>query len=470
MISGFRQEIDNWMASHPLKSKEDVDEMQQVIKHLAATISREDAQQYLPALQDRVKLIQADHPLINEMQTIQESLISNDAKTILDLPLEVIILIFQQVEPLEARKNLSSVNQAFLKVLNQPIIAAKLLEKHGNQMPVDLIIQLALSAGPYLKNLNLSATDVTDQHLIQLAASKNIKNLILDLSSCLNITDEGVKNLVNISSLNISDCYKISDEGIKGLTNLRFINISGCPRLTEDAIKDLINLEGLKAIKTFSVTRDLTSVLNKLTKLTSLAIGPNNEIIDIEGLTNLQSLTLDSCRNFIGSSLKNLAQLTTFSAIYCNDITDEVIQNLTRLENLDVNFCRQLTDKAIKGLINLRSLNISECSQLTNAAIENLVNLKKLNIKSCSRLTDNAIKNLVNLEELNTSYNPNLTDQAFLSLSKLHTLDISNCYRLSPKAIMPLKHLKYLTARFCSNLFSPEFRNFCLNAGIELKK
>src|SRR3972149_9558051 len=67
----------------------------------------------------------------------------------------------------------------------------------------------------------------------------------LNVSSNENITNNGIKDLINLQKLNISGNKKITDNGIKNLYNLRKLNVSGNKKITDDGIKNLTNLQEL---------------------------------------------------------------------------------------------------------------------------------------------------------------------------------------------------------------------------------
>ena len=75
MISGFGREMTQWITEHPLKTSKDLDEMQKFIESHMHLIRQEDAQSYLPTLTGRITKIQDDHPLIKEIENIQNSLL-----------------------------------------------------------------------------------------------------------------------------------------------------------------------------------------------------------------------------------------------------------------------------------------------------------------------------------------------------------------------------------------------------------
>ena len=73
-------------------------------------------------------------------------------------------------------------------------------------------------------NLNCQNSQITDNDLKSMQMILN--NVSLDISSCQNITDEGLQYLNNIAKLNLSFCKNITDEGLKYLNNVTDLNIS----------------------------------------------------------------------------------------------------------------------------------------------------------------------------------------------------------------------------------------------------
>jgi hypothetical protein len=57
------------------------------------------------------------------------------------------------------------------------------------------------------------------------------------------ISDDGIKGLVKLRSLNLTHNCFITDDGIKGLTNLTSLILKYNYRITRDGLKPLISLE-----------------------------------------------------------------------------------------------------------------------------------------------------------------------------------------------------------------------------------
>ena len=56
-----------------------------------------------------------------------------------------------------------------------------------------------------------------------------------------NITDEGIKGLINLQTLYCWGCQNITDEGIKGLINLQKLYCTECQNITDKGIESLRN-------------------------------------------------------------------------------------------------------------------------------------------------------------------------------------------------------------------------------------
>ncbi len=98
---------------------------------------------------------------------------------------------------------------------------------------------------PSLYELNLQAYHVTDAALSFFSAKQSYTLCILRLTSCWEITNHGIVNVVhslpNLTVLSLSGCSKITDDGIEliaeNLRKLRCLDLSWCPRVTDAALE-----------------------------------------------------------------------------------------------------------------------------------------------------------------------------------------------------------------------------------------
>ena len=100
-----------------------------------------------------------------------------------------------------------------------------------------------------LHTLILYACDVSDEDI------KHLGNLhTLDLGYCNNVTDFGISFLSNLHELNLSGCYEISDDGIKHLGGLNTLYLCENHKITDHGIMHLQKVENLSVNQCGNVT------------------------------------------------------------------------------------------------------------------------------------------------------------------------------------------------------------------------
>ncbi|XP_074821944.1 F-box/LRR-repeat protein 16 isoform X1 [Natator depressus] len=135
---------------------------------------------------------------------------------------------------------------------------------------------------PNLTELNLQAYHVTDTALAYFTAKQGYTTHTLRLSSCWEITNHGVVNMVhslpNLTVLSLSGCSKVTDDGVElvaeNLRKLRSLDLSWCPRITDMALEyiacDLHKLEELVLDRCVRITDTGLSYLSTMSSLRSL--------------------------------------------------------------------------------------------------------------------------------------------------------------------------------------------------------
>jgi hypothetical protein len=87
------------------------------------------------------------------------------------------------------------------------------------------------------------------KNLTNFVTNNVLKNLsgvhTLNISRCNGITDDGLKYLEGIQNLNISHCTGITDSGLQHLRNIKTLDISYCSDITDDGLKHLERIENL---------------------------------------------------------------------------------------------------------------------------------------------------------------------------------------------------------------------------------
>jgi hypothetical protein len=207
--------------------------------------------------------------------------------------------------------------KAILQLFNQiKNISVPFLKK--DEMPVDLFSE-------NLESIDLSNSDIDDQYLQKLA--QRCKRLLRDIniSSCDNITDEGIKAIA-------SKC-----------TQLHTFDLSHNKQITTDVLKKVL-------------------------------ISPH-----------LQTLYLTHCDQITDEGLKEVAincpQLLSLDLAGCLQLTDkgikEIAASCSQLQMLALSCCDQITDDALNEIAmscpQLRRLFLNFCDKITYQGVENIL-------------------------------------------------------------------------------------------------
>lgn len=146
------------------------------------------------------------------------------------------------------------------------------------------------------------------------------------------VTDNGLTNLCNLTSLRVSHRFDISDFGISRLTKLSHLELTKMAgTVTDLGLSHLVNLTSL------SVNGDITDAgISGLTNLTALNCEENKILTNagIVGLMNLKAIALGENSNIGDDGIKGLTNLTELSLINGSCITFDGLLILSRLELL----------------------------------------------------------------------------------------------------------------------------------------
>ena len=96
---------------------------------------------------------------------------------------------------------------------------------------------------------NLSFSEITDEKLKELGNLSTLTSLDLRLALDEHITaDEAMKELRHMSGLtylNLDSCYEITDAGLKDLGHMvaliSYLNLSFCTKITDAGLKELVH-------------------------------------------------------------------------------------------------------------------------------------------------------------------------------------------------------------------------------------
>ncbi len=260
---------------------------------------------------------------------------------------------------------------------NEKSIVAE-IEKIGGEVTVD-----EKSRDHSVIDVRLTCCRISDAWLTHLNGLTKLQSLSINGT---NVTDEGLKhlrNLTNLQELSLYDTF-VTDVGLKhlkGLTNLRMLVLSG----TDRGPKSPGGKSALPRAYSSSGQPRLDSRMGM----------PGTNITDaglehLEGLTNLQWLSLDST-NISDSGLIHLKRLTNLGTLNLSgtnvgDAGLENLKGLTKLQDLNLKNTN-VTDAGLvhlKRLTSLQSLDLGGSfgprgnSKVTDAGLEQLKGLTNL--------------------------------------------------------------------------------------------
>ncbi len=310
----FHERLDQLIESNPQKH---LPEILEVLQRGIKYISQQDAQSYLLTIKSKLIQDQVDpnDPVVQKINEICQTLVTG--KTIEDLPEDVLLYFLKRLDQNEQNK-FGKTSQDFQK-LQKPLLSASILESEKTKyqepkkafISLESKLEMAKQVGEFLTKLNLEDTLITDLQLQEiLQACPNIKEL--NLTNCLLLTNEGLKNLPKKLEVLILDVIEaeesfLTEEGIKNLPpDLRFLSLSHWI-LTEEGLKNLPEkLETLEL--TGCVLKDVT--LKHLPKdLKNLSLSGCGEWLTDEELKNvpknLQTLNITSCFQVTQEGIKN---------------------------------------------------------------------------------------------------------------------------------------------------------------------
>jgi len=218
----------------------------------------------------------------------------------------------------------------------------------------------------------------------------------LDLSSCKNITDEGIKNLGKIYKLNLSSCYNITD--VNHLRDVHTLILSSCYGITDEGIKHLDKVFNLDLCNTrIRNISNLGNVYNLNLRLcvnildfSSLGNNhilnlSNTNIQNVNNLGNVHKLILWDC-NKVSEGISHLGNVHTLILWGMkNNISNDDLKYIGNVHTLDLSWCINITDEGIKYLGNVHTLNLSWCNNIKNIDMLNKVNTLNLSATHLSK-------------------------------------------------------------------------------------
>jgi Leucine-rich repeat (LRR) protein len=301
------------------------------------------------------------------------------------------------------------------KASKDQVHAVRNIELWGGKLILD-----EKRAGKPVVGVDLSNSRITNDHLSNLKALKHLH--ALNLNGAWNITDEGLKE-------------------IGELTNLQSLNLS--PRVTEVGLKDLKELKSLQTLDLNGTDVSDVKELRELKSLRTLILANSaftgKGLKDLNELKQLQELNLYMAPLVTEASLKQIKELKSLQTLELGwtPTTDAVVEGFKELKELrSLNLGNTpISDTGLKKLSqlkNLQSLDLS-CTQVTDVGLKQLSGFKGLQSLDLgyTKVTSAGLKALRDFSSLQTlSLNDTLLMDAGLSelreLRRLQWLNLSN--------------------------------------------
>lgn len=285
-------------------------------------------------------------------------------------------------------------------------------------IPPEAFLKLALSAGPFLRELklrgciqfeeswatngelisnmcrNLTTFSINqcniDRQSVQYFLSRNQKLAHVSLPALMDITNSTMELLAQscprLETLDLSWCRNINGKGLRHV-------VAACPRLKELDVTEVKRLSDRSLMLELFKSNSLETLIMSRSSLTDAALkilchGENPEIdvltnIPIVPHRKLKHLNITHCRNITDEGLRKLAHCTpdleSLRVSHSDHVTDEslieIVQTTPKLSYLELEEVTQLTNRALIGLSKapcatvLEHLNLSSCENIGDPGV-----------------------------------------------------------------------------------------------------
>ncbi|KAK0636110.1 hypothetical protein B0T17DRAFT_484632 [Bombardia bombarda] len=214
-----------------------------------------------------------------------------------------------------------------------------------------------MAKGQSLRELRLPNCDlIEDAAFLSLPPNRTYEHLrILDLTSCVRLTDRAVEKIVDVAprlrNLVLAKCRNITDAAVYAIANLsknlHYLHLGHCGHITDDAVKHLI--EKCNRIRYID--------LGCCTHLT------DDSVMRLATLPKLKRIGLVKCANITDDSVYALAKANQRSRSRRDANGNEHYSSShSSLERVHLSYCTNLTLKSILRLLN-------SCPRLTHLSL-----------------------------------------------------------------------------------------------------
>ncbi|PPR90060.1 hypothetical protein GOBAR_AA30628 [Gossypium barbadense] len=203
---------------------------------------------------------------------------------------------------------------------------------------------------------------------------KDKVRVIEELLSSNNGSSMGDVSVVSIVGLGIGNC------------NCLLINVVEA-RPTSSAMDDILDIQGLRSLRSLSI--EMCSNLKSLPT-------------ELQFLTALEHLTIMYCPNLasLPDSFQHLSSLKSVSILNCPELNclPDGLQYVSSMQNLEIRSCPDLLalPEWIAELPSLRSLALSDCHNLSSlpSGLQSVGSLQHLSILECPALEERCRKDI----------------------------------------------------------------------------
>jgi F-box/leucine-rich repeat protein 2/20 len=353
-----------------------------------------------------------------------------------DMPHEIKLSIFSFLRPKELVKA-SIVSKDFHRICyDGQLWTCFDASEFYTDIPAESLAKIIVSAGPFVKNLNLRGCVQVEHYKRAEVVVKACKNLInATLEGCRNFQRQTLHTLLSsnerLAHLNLTGLVAVNNATCK-------IVARSCPQL------ELFNVSWC----THMDVRGIRMVLDGCTRLRDLRAGEVRGFNNLEvaqtifETNNLERLILSGCSDLDDAALQTMIHGLDPEV---DILTDRPSTPVRKLRHLDLTRCNRLTSQGVKALAykvpDLEGLQLSGCTALTDTALEDLLattpQLTHLDLEELAELTNSILSEHLakapcagRLEHLSISYCENLGDAGMLPVirecTKLKTIDMDN--------------------------------------------
>ena len=245
------------------------------------------------------------------------------------------------------------------------------------------------SFGNRLIILRARNQDAINDQSLKLMASRLTTLKVIDFSKCQNVTDTGLRcliNATNIEAISLSECTQITGTTLRALvgelspdrrqdtacTNLELLDISSCPK-----VHDL----GWLAFGNGGFTGQYP-LLHQLKYLNVSKLGNNDMEDNSKRYRTTEKAMVNTLRHHINTMVLNISHN---SELVTNLSMKIIGNNMPKLISLNIAHNRKITDAGLayvaKGCVAIQAINLSSLGRLTTPGIYTLLQLRANSLK-----------------------------------------------------------------------------------------